>query len=52
LLDQILLPMLFAMLGVSEVGAWNFASSSYAVDEFYTDRKFTPVYANAAADAA
>ncbi|KAL7422810.1 hypothetical protein Q5752_002106 [Cryptotrichosporon argae] len=37
LLDESLLPLLFAMLGVSEVGAWNFGASQYAVDEFYTD---------------
>lgn len=32
-----LLPMLFAILGVSEVGAWNFPASQFAVEEFYTD---------------
>jgi hypothetical protein len=37
LLASGLLPMLFAILGISEVGAWNFASSAYEVDEFYTD---------------
>ncbi|GMK59535.1 hypothetical protein CspeluHIS016_0801410 [Cutaneotrichosporon spelunceum] len=37
LLDEALLPLLFAMLGVSEVGAWNFPASAYAVDEFYCD---------------
>lgn len=29
--------MLFAMLGVSQIGAWNFPAGSYAVDEFYPD---------------
>ena len=28
------MPMLFAMFGVSEVGAWNFPASQYRVDEF------------------
>jgi hypothetical protein len=37
LLSSGLLPMLFAILGISEVGAWNFPSSAYEVDEFYTD---------------
>ncbi|KAK4688698.1 E3 ubiquitin-protein ligase listerin, partial [Tremellales sp. Uapishka_1] len=37
LLSEGLLPMLFAMLGVSEMGAWNFPASQYAVDEFYPD---------------
>lgn len=37
LLEESLLPLLFAMLGVSEVGAWNFPASAYAVDEFYPD---------------
>ena len=37
LLTERLLPMLFSMLGVSEVGAWNFPASQYAVDEFYPD---------------
>ncbi|BEI93821.1 uncharacterized protein CcaverHIS019_0602800 [Cutaneotrichosporon cavernicola] len=37
LLGEALLPLLFAMLGVSEVGAWNFPASAYAVDEFYCD---------------
>ncbi|RSH88769.1 hypothetical protein EHS25_002997 [Saitozyma podzolica] len=37
LLTQGLLPLLFAVLGISEVGAWNFPASSYAVDEFYPD---------------
>lgn len=32
-----LVPMLFAILGVSEVGAWNFPASQFAVDEFYPD---------------
>ncbi|WVO13469.1 hypothetical protein L204_101086 [Cryptococcus depauperatus] len=32
-----LIPMIFAILGVSEVGAWNFPASVYAVDEFYTE---------------
>ena len=40
LLVNSLLPMLFAMLGVSELGAWNFPSSAFGVDEFYTDREF------------
>jgi hypothetical protein len=31
--------MLFAMLGVSEMGAWNFPASQYAVDEFFPDRE-------------
>jgi hypothetical protein len=31
--------MLFAMLGVSELGAWNFPANQYAVDEFYPDRE-------------
>lgn len=31
--------MLFAMLGVSEVGAWNFPANQFAVDEFYPDRE-------------
>jgi hypothetical protein len=38
-IDNSLIPLLFGMLGVSEVGAWNFPSSQFAVDEFYTDRK-------------
>lgn len=29
--------MLFAMLGVSQIGSWNFPAGSYAVDEFYPD---------------
>ncbi|WWC71538.1 uncharacterized protein I206_105496 [Kwoniella pini CBS 10737] len=37
LLTDGLIPMLFAMLGVSEVGAWNFPASQYAVDEFYPE---------------
>ncbi|WWD02614.1 hypothetical protein V865_000654 [Kwoniella europaea PYCC6329] len=37
LLTEGLLPMLFAMLGVSEMGAWNFPASQYAVDEFYPE---------------
>ncbi|KAK8854764.1 hypothetical protein IAR55_003503 [Kwoniella newhampshirensis] len=37
LLTDGLVPMLFAMLGVSEMGAWNFPASQYAVDEFYPD---------------
>ena len=37
LLSAGLLPLLFAILGISEVGAWNFPSSAYEVDEFYTD---------------
>lgn len=37
LLEEALLPLLFAMLGVSEVGAWNFPASQYAVDEYYCD---------------
>nr|XP_018261516.1 uncharacterized protein I303_05954 [Kwoniella dejecticola CBS 10117]OBR83674.1 hypothetical protein I303_05954 [Kwoniella dejecticola CBS 10117] len=37
LLTEGLIPMLFAMLGVSEVGAWNFPASQYAVDEFYPE---------------
>ncbi|WVW85588.1 hypothetical protein I302_107626 [Kwoniella bestiolae CBS 10118] len=37
LLTDGLLPMLFAMLGVSEMGAWNFPASQYAVDEFYPE---------------
>ena len=37
LISTALLPMLFSILGVSEVGAWNFPASSYAVDEFYSD---------------
>lgn len=41
LLDMGLMPMLFAMLGVSEVGAWNFPANQYAVDEFYPDRGFS-----------
>ncbi|WVQ74909.1 hypothetical protein IAR50_004517 [Cryptococcus sp. DSM 104548] len=32
-----LIPMLFAILGVSEVGAWNFPASQFAVDEYYTE---------------
>nr|KIR46016.1 hypothetical protein I312_04558 [Cryptococcus bacillisporus CA1280] len=32
-----LLPMLFSILGVSEMGAWNFPASQYAVDEFFTE---------------
>ncbi|ODO06737.1 hypothetical protein I350_04096 [Cryptococcus amylolentus CBS 6273] len=32
-----LIPMLFAILGVSEVGAWNFPASQYAVDEYFTE---------------
>ncbi|WVQ82306.1 hypothetical protein IAT38_004434 [Cryptococcus sp. DSM 104549] len=32
-----LIPMLFAILGVSEMGAWNFPASQYAVDEFYPE---------------
>ncbi|WWC90682.1 uncharacterized protein L201_005618 [Kwoniella dendrophila CBS 6074] len=37
LLTEGLIPMLFAMLGVSEMGAWNFPASQYAVDEFYPE---------------
>ncbi|TXT13101.1 hypothetical protein VHUM_01502 [Vanrija humicola] len=37
LMEESLLPLLFAMLGVSEVGAWNFPATQYAVDEFYPD---------------
>ena len=37
LLTERLLPMLFSMLGVSEVGAWNFPASQYAVEEFFPD---------------
>lgn len=40
LLEESLLPLLFAMLGVSELGAWNFPASQYAVDEFYPDCGF------------
>ncbi|EAL20617.1 hypothetical protein CNBE3250 [Cryptococcus deneoformans B-3501A] len=32
-----LVPMLFSILGVSEMGAWNFPASQYAVDEFFTE---------------
>ena len=39
LLADSLLPMLFAILGVSEVGAWNFNAGQCAVDEFYPDCK-------------
>jgi hypothetical protein len=38
LIEEALIPLVFAMLGVSEVGAWNFPASQFAVDEFYTDR--------------
>lgn len=31
--------MLFAILGVTEVGAWNFPSGQFGIDEFYTDRE-------------
>jgi len=41
LLEDALLPFLFAMLGVSEVGAWNFPANQYAVDEFYPDCKLS-----------
>lgn len=34
LVEEALMPMLFAMFGVSEVGAWNFPASQYRVDEF------------------
>ncbi|WVR07509.1 hypothetical protein IAU60_004551 [Kwoniella sp. DSM 27419] len=37
LLTEGLLPMLFAIMGVSEMGAWNFPASQYAVDEFYPE---------------
>lgn len=37
LLDTGLLPLLFSILGITEVGAWNFGSSAYKVDEYYTD---------------
>ncbi|RXK41130.1 hypothetical protein M231_01533 [Tremella mesenterica] len=37
LLANSLLPMLFTMLGVSEVGSWNFPASQYSVDEFHLD---------------
>lgn len=38
-MEESLIPMLFAILGVTEVGAWNFPSSQFGVDEFYPDRK-------------
>lgn len=38
LLEESLLPLLFTMLGVSEVGARTFPASAYAVDEFYVDQ--------------
>jgi hypothetical protein len=41
LVEQGLLPLLFEMLGISEVGAWNFPASNFAVDEFYIDCAFT-----------
>jgi len=34
------MPMLFAMFGVSEVGAWNFPASQYRVDEFMFQCRF------------
>jgi hypothetical protein len=46
LLEDALLPFLFAMLGVSEVGAWNFPASQYAVDEFYCDCESHPCHWN------
>lgn len=37
LLSEGLIPLLFSILGITEVGAWNFPATSYEVDEFYTD---------------
>jgi hypothetical protein len=42
-IENSLIPLMFAMLGVSEVGAWNFPASQFAVDEFYPDCKYSIV---------
>ena len=40
LLELALLPMLFQILGVSQVGAWNFPASQFSVDEFYPECEY------------
>lgn len=37
LLHDCLLPMLFAILGITEIGAWNFPAGQFGMDEFYPD---------------
>ncbi|ORX38482.1 hypothetical protein BD324DRAFT_607949 [Kockovaella imperatae] len=37
LIERSLLSMLFQMMGVSQVGAWNFPAGQFAVDEFYPE---------------